>query len=230
MIKRRNKRLKNVVDTMENHMKSIGYKSEGAGKALRIVVLAFLVVLAGCAQKGELLPETKPTTENNYVVRPGDNLQIFVWRNPELSSDVVVRPDGKISSPLITELYVTGLEVPVIAALIEEQLAKFIRTPQVTVIVTGFNGTPEQQIKVIGNATNPRIIPYRAGMTLLDVMIDVQGLSEFADGDNAKLIRRVNGQQKSYLILLDSLIRDGDVSMNRSVLPGDTIIIPESGF
>ena len=195
------------------------------------LVLILAVTLIGCSSStGVLLPDTPPQKSSNYLIGPGDKLQIFVWRNPELSSNVIVRPDGKISSPLIAELEVTGLEAPIIAALIEAELAKFIRTPRVTVIVSNFNSTVDQQIRVIGNATNPMVIPYSAGMTLLDVMIAAQGLSEFADGDNAKLIRKEKGVTKTYIIKLDSLILDGDVSMNRAVLPGDTIIIPESSF
>ena len=177
-----------------------------------------------------MLPETPTKRTTNYLVGPGDNLQIFVWRNPELSSNVTVRPDGKISSPLIAELDVSGLEAPIIAGLLEVELAKYIRTPLVTVIVSNFNSTVDQQIRVIGNATNPMVIQYRTGMTLLDVMIAVQGLTEFADGDNAKLIRKVNGVDTSYQIKLDTLIKEGDITVNRSVLPGDTIIIPESSF
>jgi len=177
-----------------------------------------------------MLPEAPPQAASSYLVGPGDQLRIFVWRNPELSSDVTVRPDGKISSPLIADLDVTGLEAPIIAGLIENELSQFIRTPRVTVIVSNFNSTVDQQIRVIGNATNPKVIPYRTGMTLLDVMIEVQGLSDFADGDNAKLIRKEKGVSTPYIIKLDSLIRDGDISMNRAVLPGDTIIIPESSF
>jgi len=195
------------------------------------LALMLVTVLLGCSSSGgTLLPDTPTQQSKSYVVGPGDGLQIFVWRNPELSADVIVRPDGKISSPLITELDVTGLEAPVIAGLIEAELSQYIRTPRVTVIVSNFNSTVDQQIRVIGNATNPMVIPYRTGMTLLDVMIAVEGLSEFADGDNAKLIRKKNGVDTSYVIKLDSLIKDGDVSMNRSVLPGDTIIIPESSF
>ena len=207
----------------------------GITAIFRIIVVQCLSIailyLSGCASSGEImLPEAPPETGSSYRVGPGDQLSIFVWRNPELSSDVTVRPDGKISSPLITELEVTGLEAPVIAGLIESQLSQFIRTPRVTVIVSNFFGTIDQQIRVIGNATRPRVIPYRAGMTLLDVMIEVEGLSDFADGDNAKLIRKENGVSKSYIVKLDSLIRDGDISMNRIVLPGDTLIIPESSF
>jgi polysaccharide export outer membrane protein len=200
----------------------------------RMIPLALIltVFMAACSStpSGPMLPEVPSKKTTNYLVGPGDSLQIFVWRNPELSSNVTVRPDGKISSPLIAELDVSGLEAPIIAGLIEVELAKYIRTPLVTVIVSNFNSTVDQQIRVIGNATNPRVIQYRTGMTLLDVMIAVQGLTEFADGDNAKLIRKVNGVDTSYQIKLDTLIKDGDITVNRAVLPGDTIIIPESSF
>ena len=190
-----------------------------------------IFVMTGCASSGgEMLPKSPPGAVSNYLVGPGDQLRIFVWRNPELSSSVTVRPDGKISSPLIADLDVNGLEAPIIAGLVEAELSQYIRTPRVTVIVSSFNSTVDQQIRVIGSATDPKVIPYRAGMTLLDVMIEVRGLSDFADGDNAKLIRKVKGVSKTYIVKLDSLIRDGDISMNRAVLPGDTIIIPESSF
>lgn len=201
----------------------------------KVIVLSLVAILlaplVGCSSSGsQLLPETPANKTNDYLVGPGDKLQIFVWRNPDLSSKVIVRPDGRISSPLIDDLDVTGIQAVNIAELIEERLATYIRTPRVTVMVSGFNSTIEQQIRVIGNATNPKTIPYRVGMTLLDVMIEVQGLSEFADGDNAQLIRKENGKAKQYRIELGTLIRDGDISKNRSVAPGDTIIIPESWF
>ncbi len=177
-----------------------------------------------------LLPESRSHQSTDYLVGPGDQLQIFVWRNPDLSANVVVRPDGRISSPLIDDLDVAGFKAVDISRSIEDRLATFIRTPRVSVMVSGFHSTVDQQIRVIGNATNPKTIPYRAGMTLLDVMIDVQGLSEFADGDNAQLIRKERGVAKQYTVELDSLIRGGDISKNRVVLPGDTIIIPESWF
>ena len=189
------------------------------------------MALSACSTSGgKLLPQGDALESTEYLVGPGDNLQIFVWRNPDLSSNVTVRPDGRISSPLIDDLDVANLKATDIAQMIEQQLATYIRTPKVTVIVSSFNSTSSQQIKVIGNATNPRTLPYRAGMTLLDVMIEVQGLSEFADGDKAQLIRKVNGQNQQYTVQLDSLIRGGDISKNRPVYPGDTIIIPESWF
>jgi polysaccharide export outer membrane protein len=193
--------------------------------------LMLTFILIGCSSSGGvMLPDTPPKKPGNYIVGPGDNLEIFVWRNPDLSANVTVRPDGKISSPLITEIEVSGLEIPIIAGLIESELATYIRTPRVSVIVSNFNSTVDQQIRVIGSAGDPKVMPYTSGMTLLDVMIAVQGLSEFADGDKAKLIRKENGVDKTYLIKLDSLINDGDIKMNRAVLPGDTIIIPESTF
>lgn len=197
-----------------------------------VFLLSLLAInISGCSSTGGgLLPESEALSTTDYLIGPGDHLNIFVWRNPDLSSKVTVRPDGKISSPLIDDLDVANLKATDVADMIEQMLGTYIRTPKVTVIVSGFQGTAGQQIRVIGNATNPMTLPYRAGMTLLDVMIEVQGLSEFADGDNAKLIRKSNGESKQYTIQLDSLIRGGDITKNRSVYPGDTIIIPESWF
>jgi polysaccharide export outer membrane protein len=190
-----------------------------------------LSVLVGCSSGGSrLLPETSVQNTSDYLIGPGDQLQIFVWRNPDLSTSVTVRPDGRISSPLIDDLDVSNLQPVVVAKLIEDRLSTFIRTPRVSVMVSGFSSTVEQQIRVIGNAVNPRTLSYRSGMTLLDVMIEVEGLSDFADGDNAQLIRKENGEMQQYVVELDSLIRGGDISKNRAVLPGDTIIIPEAWF
>jgi polysaccharide export outer membrane protein len=197
-----------------------------------LLILGILQVLgiSACSSKQNVLPTGEALQSTEYLIGPGDKLQIFVWRNPDLSSKVIVRPDGRISSPLIDDLEVLNLKASDVAAMIEQELATYIRTPNVTVIVTDFNSTTEQQIRVIGSAANPKALPFRAGMTLLDVMIDVQGLSEFADGNNAKLIRKVNGNTESYTVRLDALIRDGDINENRAVYPGDTIIIPESWF
>ena len=196
------------------------------------LLISLFVSVSGCSSSANNLLPVSPaqTGVTDYLIGPGDALQIFVWRNPELSSNITVRPDGKISSPLIDDLMVAGLKATDVARLIESELSTFIRTPRVTVIVSSFNSTVDQQIRVIGNATNPKSIPYRAGMTLLDIMIEVQGLSEFADGDNAQLIRKEQGEDKQYTVQLDSLIREGDITKNRAVYPGDTIIIPESWF
>ncbi len=201
-------------------------------KKIGCLLSALLIsLLIGCSSSGSrLLPETSVQNTSDYLIGPGDQLQIFVWRNPDLSTSVTVRPDGRISSPLIDDLDVSNLQPVIVAKLIEDRLSTFIRTPRVSVMVSGFNSTVEQQIRVIGNATNPMTLPYRSGMTLLDVMIAVQGLSDFADGDNSKLIRKENGKSQQYIVELDSLVRGGDISKNRAVLPGDTIIIPEAWF
>ncbi len=190
-----------------------------------------LALLSGCSSKNpNYLPESEPLASTDYLIGPSDKLQIFVWRNPELSATVIVRPDGKISSPLVDELDVAGLKAVEVSGMIEEVLSKYIRTPKVSVIISLFHSTSSQQIRVIGNATNPRTLSYRDGMTLLDIMIEVNGLSEFADGDNAQLIRKKDGKSVSYTIELDSLVRGGDISKDRVVYPGDTIIIPEAWF
>jgi|TARA_B110000211_G_C13943639_1_gene492862 polysaccharide export outer membrane protein len=200
-------------------------------KIVCLLSALMLSFLSGCSSSGSrLLPETLVQNTSDYLIGPGDQLQIFVWRNPDLSSSVTVRPDGRISSPLIDDLDVSNLQPVIVAKLIEDRLSTFIRTPRVSVMVSGFNSTVDQQIRVIGNATNPMALPYRSGMTLLDVMIAVQGLSDYADGDNAQLIRKKNGETQQYVVELDSLIRGGDISKNRAVLPGDTIIIPEAWF
>ncbi|MCP4432974.1 MAG: hypothetical protein GY806_18530 [Gammaproteobacteria bacterium] len=197
----------------------------------RLPATFLILIMLGCASTPTtLLPESRVQPKSDYLIGPGDQLQIFVWRNPDLSTNVIVRPDGRISSPLIDDLDVSGLKAVDVGKSIENRLATFIRTPRVSVMVSGFHSTVDQQIRVIGNATNPKTIPYRAGMTLLDVMIEVQGLSEFADGDNAQLIRKEKGVARQYTVELDSLIRGGDISKNRAVTPGDTIIIPESWF
>ncbi len=196
-----------------------------------LLSVLLMSLLIGCSSSGSrLLPETSVQNTSDYLIGPGDQLQIFVWRNPDLSTSVTVRPDGRISSPLIDDLDVSNLQPVIVAKLIEDRLSTFIRTPRVSVMVSGFNSTVEQQIRVIGNATNPMTLPYRSGMTLLDVMIAVQGLSDFADGDNSKLIRKENGKSQQYIVELDSLVRGGDISKNRAVLPGDTIIIPDGWF
>lgn len=195
-------------------------------------LIFFVLTVVGCStsSNSRLLPESSAYEPTDYLIGPGDQLQIFVWRNADLSSTVIVRPDGRISSPLIDDLSVSGLSASTVAREIEAVLSTYIRSPKVSVMVSGFNGAVNQQIRIIGNAANPQILPYRVGMTLLDVMIAVQGLTEFADGDNAKLIRLENGVAETYTIQLDSLIRGGDIRKNRHVYPGDTIIIPESWF
>ncbi|WP_430765269.1 XrtA/PEP-CTERM system exopolysaccharide export protein [Rhodothalassium salexigens] len=165
-----------------------------------------------------------------YRIGPNDTLEIVVWRQPDLQTSVTVRPDGRITVPLIDDLRAADKTPTELAKDLEEELSAFVRDPLVTVIVTGFSGTFQQQVRVVGAAVNPAAIPYRANMTLLDAMIAVGGLAETAAGDRATLVRVVDGEQKSFRVRLDDLLRDGRISANVSMLPGDILIIPERLF
>jgi polysaccharide export outer membrane protein len=163
------------------------------------------------------------------VIGPGDGLNIVVWRNPELSMSVPVRPDGKISAPLVDELYVQGKNSAEVAREVEKVLSKYVRDPVVTVMVTGFVGPFSEQIRVVGEAARPQALPYRQKMSLLDVMIAVGGLTDFANGNGATILRTAEGN-KVYSVRLKDLIKRGDVSANVEVRPGDILIIPQSLF
>ena len=174
-------------------------------------------------------PASASTQDYSYIVGPGDGINIIVWRNPELSMTVPVRPDGKISTPLIDELVAQGKNSVEIARDIEKQLSKYVRDPVVTVIVTGFVGPYNQQIRVVGEATKPQFLPYKQQMTLLDVMIAVGGLTDFAAGNHATILRSAEGN-KQYSVRLKDLIKRGDISANVEMRPGDILIIPQSFF
>ncbi len=195
-----------------------------------------LVSLVGCNNLSTLpAASTYPslTTEVSnyqYLIGPGDSVNIFVWRNPEVSGSFIVRPDGKITTSLVEDIPVSGKTPTMLARDIEKVLSKYIREPIVTVTVSGFVGPYSEQIRIVGEAANPMSISYRQNMTLLDVMVAVGGLTEFADGNSAKLIRVENNQKKTYQILLEDLIKEGDISANADMLPGDIIIIPEAWF
>ncbi len=165
-----------------------------------------------------------------YLIGPGDSLNIFVWRNPDLSTSVPVRPDGRITIPLVEDLPASGKTPSQLARDIERELAKYVKDPMVTVMVTGFVGPYSQQVRVVGEAAQPQALPYRANMTVLDVMIAVGGLTEFAAGNRARLVRTVEGRQEIIELRLDDLLKDGDISANVAMMPGDTLIIPESWF
>ena len=203
-----------------------------AAQALGAVVLAGLIGgLAGCAPgpSADQLPVVDPA-DYDYIIGPGDSLGIFVWRNPELSRSVPVRPDGKISVPLVEDLPASGKTATELAREIEEVLGTYVKEPLVTVIVGGFQGVYDTQIRVLGEATSPRALPYRDKMTVLDVMIAVGGLTEFAAGKKARLVRTVDGDQHQAVLRLEDLVKDGDISANVAVAPGDVIIIPEAWF
>ncbi|MDO6763571.1 XrtA/PEP-CTERM system exopolysaccharide export protein [Agarivorans sp. 1_MG-2023] len=200
-------------------------------------VMALGLFLSACSNNLPTLPSASVNpslTENpadyKYLIGPGDELNIFVWRNPEISGTFIVRPDGMVSTSLVEDLEVSGKTPTELARLIESELAEFIRDPIVTVTVEGFIGPFSEQVRVIGEAFEPQAINYREDMTLLDVMIQVGGLTEYADGDNARLVRVVSGEQRSYNVRVGKLIQDGEIEANVDVLPGDIIIIPEAWF
>lgn len=208
------------------------YRPTKTKSCLLGITAVLAIALQACAQY-DTLPPVAAKIEGpgpEYIIGPLDNLNIFVWRNPDVSITVPVRPDGRISTPLIEDLTATGKTPTQLARDIESELSKFIQDPIVTVIVTGFNGPFERQVRVVGQATRPQAIPYRDNMTLLDVMVAVGGVTEFAAGNRASIVRAIDNQQKQYRVRLSDLIKDGDVSANVQMLPGDILIIPESWF
>ena len=174
-------------------------------------------------------PTNAITNDYNYIIGPGDSLNITVWRNPELSMSVPVRPDGKLTTPLVDELLVQGKTSVQVAREIEAVLGKFVRDPVVTVMVTGFVGPYSEQIRVVGEAAKPQTLSYKSKMTVLDVMISVGGLTDFADGNGATILRTSEGD-KRYSVRLKDLIKRGDYSGNVEMKPGDILIIPQGWF
>lgn len=185
--------------------------------------------MAGCASNYPPAPAGAASSDYNYHIGPGDTVNIVVWRNPELSMSVPVRPDGKLAAPLIEDLPAIGKNPTALARDIEQALSKFIRDPVVTVIVTQFVGPYSEQIRVIGEAAKPQVLPYKQNMTLLDVMIAVGGMTDFADGNGASILRPADGS-KQYSVRIKDLIKRGDVSANVEMKPGDVLIIPRSWF
>ena len=205
--------------------------------ATTVSALALTGCSMGAGRSGRSLPSASfvnSTSEvsESYLVGPSDEITVFVWRNPELSTTVQVRPDGRITTPLITDMVAVGKTPAQLAEDIRVVLARFIQDPLVSVMVNRPQGTFSQQVRIVGATERPAAIPYRANMTLLDAMIAVGGLSEFAAGDRARLVRidRESGQQREYDLRIASLLRRGDVRANVRLEPGDVIIIPESMF
>lgn len=192
-------------------------------------VVGGLFVLGGCATPQPPVAEA-PAINPEYLIGPGDNINIIVWRNPEVSMSVPVRPDGKITTPLVEDLPAAGKTSTQLARDIEAALAKFIQQPVVTVVVTNFVGNYNEQIRVIGQAAKPQALPYRKDMSLMDVLIAVGGVTEFAAGNRASVIRTIDGKQQKLAVRLDDLIKDGDISANVAMRPGDVLVIPESFF
>ncbi|MDO6444964.1 polysaccharide export protein [Colwellia sp. 1_MG-2023] len=211
---------------MENHL---------INKVRITISLVLMYILAGCSTP-TLPPATihqSNTVDINsykYLIGAGDTLNIFVWRNPEVSGTFVVRPDGMITTSLVEDIQVSGKTPTELARAIEEILSTYLRDPVVTVTVNSFVGPFSEQIRVVGEAAQPRSINYTQNMTLLDVMIQVGGLTEFANGNGAILVRIENGEQKQYEVYIDDLIRNGEINANVDMLPGDIIVIPETWF
>jgi polysaccharide export outer membrane protein len=193
-------------------------------------MIAAALIAAGCATEPKYPPAPRTAAgDYDYVIGPLDTVNIIVWRNPELSLAVPVRPDGKITTPLVDDLPALGKSPTALARDIEKALGKYIRDPVVTVIVTNFVGPSSEQIRVIGEAAKPQILAYRRDMTILDVMIAVGGLTDFADGNHATISRAAEGG-KSYSVRLQDLVKRGDISANVDMRPGDIVVIPQSWF
>jgi len=209
---------------------------------LALAIGTSAVALGGCASAGARTGHTLPpaasveaqetASDEKYVIGALDQLNVFVWRNPELSVKVQVRPDGRITTPLITDMVAVGKTPAQLAEEIRQQLTQYIEDPRVSVMIDSFQGTFAQQVRVVGATEKPASLPSRPNMPLLDAMIEVGGLSEYAAGNRARLIRkdRATGEQKEYDLKIARLLKKGDISANVRLEPGDVIIIPESMF
>jgi polysaccharide export outer membrane protein len=196
-------------------------------------VFVALTLASGCAEQPRVVgggAAAAPATQSEYRIGPGDTLQVFVWNQPELTVTVPVRPDGMISTPLIQGVPAEGKTAAQLAKDLETALSEFVRNPKVSVMITSFVGTYGDQIRVVGQAGKPQSLSYRANMSLLDVVIAVGGLAEFAAGNRAVIVREENGQQLRIPVRLNDLVEDGDISANVQMKPGDVLIIPETRF
>ncbi len=222
-------------------------------KDMKVIVL-FLMFLGlwGCGYPP--LEEVEMPDDYTYIIGPGDNLEIFVWGNPDISRSVVVRPDGKITTPLVDDLLASGKTPYDLAREVEKELSKYVRDPQVAIIVSGFQGIYPQQVRVIGqisgggssgsgggsssggssgggfNRYSARSLPYSKEMSLLDLLIQLGGIGQYADGNRASIIRTVNGEKKQFSVRIDDLLEEGDMSANVKIMPGDILIVPEAFF
>lgn len=198
---------------------------------IRLIAKAAVAVvsaaLLGCAASAPTVPPA-PATPAQYLIGPGDELEVFVWNNKDLSVTVPVRPDGRISTPLVEDMQAVGKTPTQLARDMEAALANYVKTPQVSIVVRGFVGTFGEQIRVVGKATQPKALAYRRSLTVLDVMIEVGGLAPGAAGNRAKIVRTAGGQRNEIELRLEDLLNDGDLSQNVEMLPGDVLIIPES--
>jgi polysaccharide biosynthesis/export protein len=215
---------------MDSNLKALAISPRAArGLAGWLLGALAALMIAACASPYPPAPRDLGTVDYDYVIGPLDTLNIIVWRNPELSLSVPVRPDGKVTTPLVDDVQALGKSPTQLARDLEKALAKYIRDPVVTVVVTSFVGPSTEQIRVIGEAAKPQVIAYRKNMSVLDVMIQVGGLTDFADGNAASIYRVADGG-KSYNVRLRDLVKRGDISANVDMRPGDILIIPQSWF
>jgi len=203
-----------------------------ASHVVAVFTYMLVLVLSACTKSYPPLEGGPPPAlvSPNYIIGAGDNVDIFVWRNEELSASVTVRPDGKITTPLIEDVTASGKTPTQLAREMEKELEVYVKNPVVTVMVNGFVGPYSEQIRVVGQATNPQALPYRDQMSLLDLMIAVGGMTDFADGNRSKVVRVVDGNWQEFSVRIDDLINGADINANVYMLPGDILIIPESWF
>jgi polysaccharide export outer membrane protein len=205
----------------------------GTGLCLLLAAWFALVAIPGAAQsveaQGGAAAAPPPAVAADYVIGPGDTLQVFVWRNPELSVSVPVRPDGKISTPLVENMVAIGKSPSQLARDIERVLSEFVRSPQVNVIVGNAVST-FSQVKVVGQVRSPQALPYREGLRVLDVVLATGGLTDFAAPQRARIVRVVNGKNTEIKVKLGNLMNKGDLSQNHELKPGDVFLVPQSAF
>jgi polysaccharide export outer membrane protein len=208
------------------------HRPHSATLLLILIGLFIGLALGGCSSQATkaLPPASYATQAREYVIGSGDLLNVFVWGEPQLSTDVVVRPDGRITTPLVQDVQASGKTPKKLANDIAARLKAFVKNPFVTVRVKSFVGRYSEQIRVIGEAVKPQSLPYRENMTLLDVLIAVGGLTEFAAGNKAVIIREAGGTAQRFPVRLDDLLKDGDISANVDMQPGDILMIPETWF
>ena len=185
--------------------------------------------ITAAPQAGAAAPAQSKVDPNSYVIGPGDTIQVFVWRNPDLTATVPVRPDGKISTPLVEDMVAVGKTPSQLARDVEKVLSEYVRTPTVNVIVTQPVGA-FSEIQIIGQVTRPGSLPYRAGMKVLDAVLAVGGLTQFAAGNRTKIERTVDNKRQEIRVKLDALVNKGDMSQNLPLQPGDVLVVPESRF
>jgi polysaccharide export outer membrane protein len=208
-------------------------------KKIKLAFPVFILLITGCGHPQLSEDAAAVSSDYTYIIGPGDSINIFVWGNPDISTTATVRPDGKITIPLAEDLPASGKTPSQLARVMEKQLAKYVRDPQVVIMVGGFQGVYTQQVRIVGQLSggsgggarfSAKAFPYKKDMTLLDLMIQVGGLGQYSDGNRASIVRSINGETQQFGIKIDDLIDDADLSANVRIMPGDIVIIPEAFF